>query len=83
MLDEIEAFHGAGNPLSNLHTYPNGCKIKEASTSFPSSEYHFQFKKLKHHNLGEQAHLLLMETDTMKVMRKVKEILLEAKVLDT
>ncbi len=83
MVDEIEAFHGSGNPLSNLHTCPNGCEIQEASTIFPSSEYHFQFKKLKHHNLGKQADLLLLESDTFKVIKKVKEILLETEVLDT
>ena len=53
MVDEIKAFHGPGNPLSNLHTYPNGCEIQEASATFPLSEYYFQFKKLKHHDLGE------------------------------
>ena len=44
MVDEVEAFCGQGNPLSN-HICDHGCEIHDEGTTFPSSEHHFQFKK--------------------------------------
>ena len=83
MVDKVEAFQGQGNPLSNLHTCDHGCEIHDEGTTFPSSEHHFQFKKLKHHDLGEEAYRLLMESDTFKVMKRAKELLPEDKLLDS
>ena len=48
--------------------------------SFPSSEYYYQFKRLKHHDLGEEAYLLLTEADSFRAMKKAKELVPNDKV---
>ncbi len=82
MTDDVEVFQGGGNPLLNLHICPEGCEIKDQGTSFPSSEHHYQFKKLKHHDMGEQVYLLLIEADSFKAMKKAKELILDEKTSD-
>ena len=52
MMDTVETFRGGKCQLSNLHTCPEGCVIEDKGTTFPSSEHHYQFKKLKHHDKG-------------------------------
>ncbi len=74
LADSVEIFQGGNNPLSNLYVCPHGCKIKDQNMSFPSSEHHYQFKKLKHHDQGEQVYLLITEEDAFKAMRKAKEL---------
>ncbi len=82
MADTVEAFRGGNNQLSNLYVCPEGCEIHNQGTRFPSSEHHYQFKKLKYHNLAEEAHLLLLEEDSFKVMCKAKELLPKDKISD-
>ena len=78
----MEAFRGGNNQLSNLHVCPEECEIHDQGTRFLSSEHHYQFKKLKHHDLAEEAHLLLLEEDSFKVICKAKELLPDNKVSD-
>ncbi len=81
-MDDVEVFRGGGNPLSNLHVCLEGCEIKDQGISFPSSEHHYQFKKLKHHDMGEQAYLLLLEANSFKAMKKAKELIPDDKTSD-
>ena len=49
---------------------------------FPSSEYYYQFCKLKAHDKIEDAFALLDEPEPFKVMRKSQELLLEDQISD-
>ncbi len=73
MMDEMaettELFCGQDSVLSNLHCCEDGCEIKDYSTSFPTSEHHYQFKKLKAHDKGGEAWLLLSEESGFQVMK--------------
>ncbi len=80
LVNDIKAFCGAGNELSNLYVCPQGCKIADHGTEFLSSEYHYQFKKLKHHDQGEHAYLLPGEEDAFKVMHQAKELVPETNI---
>ncbi len=82
MVDDIEVFRGSGNPLSNLHVCVEGCEIQDQGMSFPSSKHHYQFKKLKHHNLGKEAYLLLTEADSFRAIKRAKELVPDNKVSD-
>ncbi len=78
----IETFQGSRCKLSNLHQCPHSCEIEDLGTKFPISEYHYQFKKLKAHNLGTEAYELLMEEDSFKAMKKVKSLIPDSDVSD-
>ena len=80
---DMVVFHGGKNPLSNLHVCPHSCEIKDLGTSFPSSEHHYQFKKLMHHDLGEDAYMLLSDSDAFQIMQKAKQLVPDDKVLDS
>ena len=43
----VEIIRGGKNPLSNLHSCPEGCEIQDGQHNFPSAEHHFQFKYLR------------------------------------
>ncbi len=70
----VEAFRGGQHSLSNLHICPHSCNIIDKGMTFISSEHHYQYKKLKHHDLGEEASLLVLEEDAFRVMKKAKEL---------
>ena len=53
-----------------------------AATLFISSEHHYQYKKLKHHDLGEEASLLVLEEDAFRIMKKAKVLLPEDKLTE-
>ncbi len=59
----IEPFRGEMNPLSNLHICAEGCQIPDGSYDFPSSEHHYQFKRLHAHGLVDESYWVL-EADT-------------------
>ncbi len=80
MADTMEAFRGGSNQLSNLHVCPDSCEIHDQGTTFPSSEHHYQFKKLRHHSLGEEAYLLLTEENSFKAMCKVNDLFPDDKI---
>ncbi len=80
MAETVETFHGGKSQLSNLHICPEGCEIHDAGMTFLSSEHHYQFKKLKHHDMGEEAYLLLAEEDSFKAMQRAKELVPDDKV---
>ena len=82
MADMIETFKGEKLPLSNLHCCNEGCEIQDRGTLFRSSEHHYQFKKLKAHDKGEEAYLLLAEEKGFQAMKKAQQVLLESKVSD-
>lgn len=71
----IETFQGGRCKLSNLHQCPHGCEIDNLGTKFPMSEHHYQFKKLKAHDLGVEAYELLLEEDSFKAMKKGKALI--------
>ncbi len=81
-MDEVEAFRGQGNLLSNLHVCEHRCEIKDKGMSFPSSEHHYQYKKLQHHDLGEESIQLVIEPDSFKVMKQAKTLLPDDKISD-
>ncbi len=81
-MDEVEAFRGQGNLLSNLHVCEHGCEINDKGMSFLSSRHHYQYKKLQHHDLGEESIQLVMETDPFRVMKWAKELLPDDKISD-
>ncbi len=66
--DTVENFRGSKCVLSNLHVCLQGCEIEDLGTTFPSSEQHYQFKKLKAHDKGGEAYEILMEEDGFKAM---------------
>ena len=72
MAEMTELFHGQDSVLSNLHCCEDGCEIKDYSTSFPTSEHHYQFKKLKAHDKGEEAWLLLSEDSGFQAMKSAQ-----------
>ena len=49
---------------------------------FPTSEHHYQFCKLKAHDLGTEAYEVLMEEDAFKVMKLAKHYLPDDKFSD-
>ncbi len=59
----------------NLHQCPHGCEIEDLGTKFPTSKHHYQFKKLKAHDLSVEAYELLMEEDSFKAMKKAKALI--------
>ncbi len=83
MMDMVETFHGGKCQLSNLHTCPEGCVTEDKGTSFPSSEYHYQFKKLKHHDKGAEAYEMLMQEDIFKAMKLAKDAVPDDEVLES
>ncbi len=82
-MDTVETFHGGKYQLSNLHTCPEGYVIEDKGTSFPSSEHHYQFNKLKHHNKGTEAYKMLMQEDTFKAMKLAKDVVPDDEVLES
>ena len=52
MKGTVETFCGDKCQISNLHQCPEGCVIEDQGTMFTSSEQHYQFKKLKFHEMG-------------------------------
>ncbi len=82
MAETVETFRGGKSQLSNLHICPEGCEIQDAGTTFLSSEHHYQFKKLKHHDLGEEAFLLLTEEDLFKAIKKAESLVPSDKLSD-
>ncbi len=46
------------------------------------SEHHYQFKKLKAHNKGEEAYLLVAEETGFKAMKRAQSMLPDAEVSD-
>ncbi len=46
------------------------------------SEHHYQFKKLKAHNLGTEVYELLIEEDGFKAMKKAKSLIPDSDVSD-
>ena len=55
--------------------------IADKGTTFPTSEHHYQFKKLKCHDMGEEAYLLLADQKTgFDAMKKAKALLPDEKV---
>ncbi len=83
MMDMVETFCGGKCQLSNLHTCPEGCVIEDKVTSFPSSEHHYQFKKLKHHDKGAEAYEMLMQEDTFKAIKLAKEVVPDDEVFES
>ena len=81
--DTVEAFRGGKCELSNLYACMHECEIKDFGTSFPTSEHHYQFKKLKAHDKGEEAFELLIKEDSFKAMKKVKECLPKSEVSES
>ncbi len=73
MQDMVEAFHGGHCELSNLHKCPLSCVIADKSTTFETSEHHYQFKRLKFHDKGAEAYEILMEEDSFKAMKLAKK----------
>ncbi len=49
-------------------------------TTFPTSEHHYQFKKLKAHDKGAEAYELLMEEDSFKAIKHVRTLLPDSEV---
>ena len=82
MAETVETFRGGKSQLSNLHICPEGCKIQDAGTTFLSGEHHYQFKKVKHHDLSEEAYLLLTEEDSFKAIKKAESLLPPDKLSD-
>ncbi len=80
IMDEVEAFRGLGNPLSNLHICEHSCEIKDKGISFLLSKHYYQYKKLQLHDLGEESVHLVMETDPFKVMNQANELLPDDKI---
>ncbi len=76
----VETFCGGKCQLSNLHQCPEGCIISDRGTTFAMSEHHYQFKKLKAHDMGEEAYLLLAEESGFDAMKKVKSLLPDDKL---
>ncbi len=81
--DTVETFHGSKCELSNLFQCLQNCVIQDFGTNFPSSEHHYQFKKLKAHDKGAEAYELLLEEDSFKAMKKAKECLPENEVSES
>ncbi len=75
IMGTLETFHGGQCQLSNLHNCPQGCVIQDRGMTFPTLEHHYQFKKLKDHNLGKEAYLLLSEETGFDAMKKAKSLL--------
>ena len=83
MAEMTELFHGQDSVLSNLHHCEDGYEIKDYGTSFPTSEHHYQFKKLKAHDKGEEAWLLLSKELGFQAMKAAQQILPEPDVSET
>ena len=83
MAEMTELFRGQDSVLSNLHCCEDSCEIKDYSTSFPTSEHHYQFKKLKAHDKGGEAWLLLSEESGFQVMKAAQQTLPEPDVSKT
>ncbi len=81
-METLETFRGGKCQLSNLHTCPKGCVLSDKGTTFPTSEHHYQFKKLKDHDMGEEAYLLLTEETGFDAMKKAKSLLLDSALSD-
>ncbi len=81
-METLETFHGSQCQLSNLHNCPQGCEIQDRGMTFPTSEHHYQFKKLKDHNMGKEAYLLLTEETGFDVIKKAKSLLLDSALSD-
>lgn len=73
--DTIETFRGGKCELSNLHACPHGCEIHDFGTTFPTSEQHYQFRKLRVHNKAAKAYELLLEEDGFKANEESKRSL--------
>ncbi len=82
-MDTMEPFRGGKCELSNLHVCLQGYVIEDKGTTFPSSEHHYQFKKLKHHDKGDVAYKMLLQEDTFKAMKKAKEALPDSDLLES
>ncbi len=82
MAETVETFRGGKSHLSNLHICPDGCEIQDAGMTFLSSKHQYQFKKLKHHDLGKEAFLLLTEEDSFKAMKKAESLVPSDKLSD-
>lgn len=80
--DSVEAFHGSKHQLSNLHQCPEGCVIKAHGTEFVTSEHYYQFQKLKDHDQGKTAYLMLVEQDGFKAMCMAHKAVPDDKVTD-
>ena len=76
----VETFCGGRCELSNLHQCLEGCEIEDFGTEFPTCEHHYQFKKLKAHDLGAEAYELLIQEDSFQAIKKAKTILPDADV---
>ncbi len=50
--------------------------------SFRSSKHQYQFKKLKAHDKGKEAHLLLLEESGFQAMKKAQQVLPDTEVSD-
>ncbi len=80
VFEMVETFCGGKCQLSNLHQCPEGSVISDRGTTFAMSEHHYQFKKLKAHDMGEEAYLHLAEESGFDAMKKVKSLLPDDKL---
>ncbi len=78
--ETLETFRGGKCQLSNLHACPEGCTILDRGTAFHTSEHHYQFKKLKDHDMGEEAYMLLSKEIGFDAMKRVKSLLLDSEL---
>ncbi len=80
VVETVETFCGGKCQLSNLHQCPEGCVISDRGTTFATNEHHYQFKKLKAHDTGEEAYLLLTKESGFDAMKKAKSLLPDDKL---
>ena len=73
----METVRGGINPLSNVHTCPEGCLLPDGQHDFPSAEHHYQFKRLRFHGkLDDSYHILEVESG-FQAMKIAHESLLQ------
>ncbi len=80
MAESIEPFRGSANPLSNLHSCPEGCVIPDGQHDFPSAEQYYQFKRLCFHSLFDKSYRVLEANNGFEAMKLAHEALPDDKV---
>ncbi len=80
MAESIEPFRGSANPLSNLHSCPEGCVVLDGQHNFLSVEQHYQFKRLCFHSLFDESYRVLEADNGFKAMKLAHETLPDDKV---
>ena len=71
----IETVRGGKNPLSNLHTCPEGCLLQDGQYDFPSAKHHYQFKRLRFHRKLDDSYCILEVESGFQAMKIAHESL--------